>query len=132
MKLSSMNVHLALIRSFCQLVSACVGFRKNFFEYLLRFATLSHMKNYRRHSGDGSVKVVLSGDSNSPPKTTSGREPQPCNSSFTQELRTFIPSVAADARRLRRLAYPANGLHDLTLVRKPDQTYSSTQLEFFS
>jgi hypothetical protein len=46
------------------------------------------MKNYRRLSGDGSVKVVLSGDSNSPPKTTPRREPLPCNSSSMQELRT--------------------------------------------
>src|SRR6185436_10039562 len=48
------------------------------------------MKNYRRHSGDGSVKVVLSGDSNSPPKTTGRREPSSYNSSSTQELRTSI------------------------------------------
>jgi hypothetical protein len=46
------------------------------------------MKNYRRLSGDGSVKVVLRGDSNSPPKTTSRREPLPYNSAPTQELRT--------------------------------------------
>jgi hypothetical protein len=44
------------------------------------------MKNYRRLSGDGSVKVVLSGDSNSPPKTTRRREPPPYNSSPTQEV----------------------------------------------
>jgi hypothetical protein len=53
------------------------------------------MKNYCRLSGDGSVKVVLSGDSNSPPKTTPRREPLPYNSSPTQELR---PSVACPSR----------------------------------
>jgi hypothetical protein len=46
------------------------------------------MRNYRRLSGDGSVKVVLSGDSNSPPKTTRRREPLPCNSATVEELRT--------------------------------------------
>jgi hypothetical protein len=44
------------------------------------------MKNYRRLSGDGPVKVVLSGDSNSPPKTTASREPLPYNSPPTQEV----------------------------------------------
>jgi hypothetical protein len=48
------------------------------------------MRNYRRLSGDGSVKVVLSGDSNSPPKTTRRREPLPHNLTPTQELRTFV------------------------------------------
>jgi hypothetical protein len=52
------------------------------------FATLTHMKNYCRLSGDGSVKVALRGDSNSPPKTTSRREPLPYNSSSTQEVCT--------------------------------------------
>jgi hypothetical protein len=74
------------------------------------------MKNYRRHSGDGSVKVVLSGDSNSPPKTTRRREPPSYNSSPTQEVCPSIPAVAAD---VRRLTYPANRLHD--------QTYSPCQ-----
>src|SRR4051812_41425791 len=74
------------------------------------------MRNYRRLSGDGSVKVVLSGDSNSPPKTTSRREPPSYNSSPTQEVCQSIPAVAAD---VRRLTYPANRLHD--------QTYSSSQ-----
>jgi hypothetical protein len=46
------------------------------------------MKNYRRPSRDGSVKVVLSGDSNSPPKTTPRREPPPYDSTPAQELRT--------------------------------------------
>jgi hypothetical protein len=46
------------------------------------------MRNYRRLSGDGSVKVVLSGDSNSLPKTTGRREPPSYNSSTTQELGT--------------------------------------------
>jgi signal transduction histidine kinase len=66
------------------------------------------MKNYRRLSGDGSVKVVLSGDSNSPPKTTSRREPPPCNSPSTQELRTFIPvgdEVTYSADRTRLFCY---------------------------
>src|SRR4051812_47056 len=53
------------------------------------------MRNYRRLSGDGSVKVVLSGDSNSPPKTTSRREPPSYNSSPTQEV---CPSVACPSR----------------------------------
>jgi hypothetical protein len=53
------------------------------------------MRNYRRLSGDGSVKVVLSGDSNSPPKTTPRREPPSCNSSPTQEV---CPSVACPSR----------------------------------
>jgi hypothetical protein len=47
------------------------------------------MKNYRRHSGDGSAKVVLSGDSNSPFKTTPRREPLPYNSSSAEELCPF-------------------------------------------
>jgi outer membrane protein assembly factor BamB len=46
------------------------------------------MKNYRRLSGDGSVKVVLNPDAQSGFKTTSRREPLPYNSSTTQELRT--------------------------------------------
>jgi hypothetical protein len=87
------------------------------------------MENYRRLSGDGSVKVVLSGDSNSPPKTTSRREPLPYNSSPTQEVCPSIPTVAAD---VRRLTYSANRLQEVTLVRKPDQTYSSSQPEFSS
>jgi hypothetical protein len=48
------------------------------------------MRNYRRLTGDGSVKVVLSGDSNSPPKTTSEREPPPYNSSPTQEVSSLV------------------------------------------
>src|SRR4051812_49635966 len=53
------------------------------------------MRNYRRLSGDGSVKVVLSGDSNSPPKTTSRREPPSYNSPPTQEV---CPDVARASR----------------------------------
>jgi hypothetical protein len=75
----------------------CIGSwlfsRKIFFEYLSDIANLTFMRNYRRLSGDGSVKVVLSGDSNSPPKTTSRREPPSYNSSPTQELRT-PPAIA--------------------------------------
>src|SRR3954467_14267405 len=66
------------------------------------------MRNYRRLSGDGSVKVVLSGDSNSPPKTTSRREPLPYNSSPAQELRPFVacaPRVRVPAPS-RRQALP--------------------------
>jgi hypothetical protein len=74
------------------------------------------MRNYRRLSGDGSVKVVLSGDSNSPPKTTRRREPPSYNLSATQEVCPSIPTVPAD---VRRLTYPANRLRD--------QTYSSSQ-----
>jgi hypothetical protein len=101
---------------------------KNFFEYLSLSATLSFMRNYRRFTGDGSVKVVLSGDSNSPPKTTPRREPPSYNSSPTQEVCPSIPAVAADVR----LTYSANGLHDLTLVRNLDQTCSSRQSGFSS
>jgi hypothetical protein len=61
---------------------------KNSFEYLPGTATLTFMRNYRRLSGDGSVKVVLSGDSNSLPKTTGRREPPSYNSPPPQELRT--------------------------------------------
>jgi hypothetical protein len=53
------------------------------------------MRNYRRLSGGGSVKVVLSGDSNSPPNTTSEREPPPYNSSPTQQV---CPGVACTSR----------------------------------
>jgi hypothetical protein len=63
------------------------------------------MRSCRRHSGDGSVKVVLSGDSNSPPKTTPRREPPSYNLPPTQEVRTCIPFVAAD---VSRLIYPAD------------------------
>src|SRR5213078_60384 len=52
---------------------------------------LTFMRNYRRLSGDGSVKVVLSGDSNSPPKTTPRREPPSYNSPPTQEVCPSIP-----------------------------------------
>jgi hypothetical protein len=69
------------------------------------------MRNYRRLSGDGSVKVVLSGDSNSPPKTASRCEPPSYNSSPTQEVCPSIPAVAGD---VGRLTYPANRLHDQT------------------
>src|SRR4051794_1427344 len=65
------------------------------------------MRNYRRLSGDGSVKVVLSGDSNSPPKTTRRREPPSYNSPPTQELCPPISTVAAG---VRRLISPANRL----------------------
>jgi hypothetical protein len=63
------------------------------------------MRNYRRLSGDGSVKVVLSGDSNSPRKTTPGREPPPHNSSPTQELCTCGAGVLACQLRYR-LSHP--------------------------
>src|SRR4051812_12599726 len=63
------------------------------------------MRNYRRLSGDGSVKVVLSGDSNSPPKTTPRREPPSYNSSPAQEVCPSYPAVATD---VRRLISPAN------------------------
>jgi hypothetical protein len=61
------------------------------------------MKNYRRLSGDGSVKVVLSGDFDPPPKTTSRREPPSYNSPPTQELRTSVP-VGGE---VTNLTYPA-------------------------
>ncbi len=122
------------------------------------------MRNYRRHSGDGSAKAVVipafipgfttaaarepSPESNSPStqqfrtlefctlhstccieRATSSREPPSCNSPSTQEVSPSITGVAAD---VRRLTYPANPLHDLTLVRKTGQTSPALQPEFSS
>src|SRR4051794_18627533 len=58
------------------------------------------MRDYRRFSGDGCVKVVLSGDSNSPPKTTPRREPPSYNSPPTQEVCPVL--ACAPGPHLRR------------------------------
>src|SRR5437868_277137 len=94
---------------------------KILFEYLPFSPTLTSMKNYRRLSGDGSVKVVLSGDSNSPPKTTRRREPLPYNLPPTQELRTS-PATPYALRRVpsrfqKNVDFPPEGL--LKFQKKP-------------
>src|SRR5205085_8759867 len=86
------------------------------------------MRNYRRHSGDGSAKVVLSGDSNSPPKTTPRREPPPYNSSPTQGSCTSISAL---------IFHPNTHMNTFEIFQAPKSTslllgYSLSAISYFS